>query len=764
MTIFILKHIFTSCHQYLETPMIMQLSKFKLLQEILYKTGDNQFYNAIKIALCTATVLLFFYSAENTDIVFYITLGILLSSSSDINGNFKDKVISLTCAALAMPIITITLNLLYSITPIFFIVFIFLVFFSSLISLYGQRATQFSFTLMLSICLSFIHISNPVDLFSNALYMFIGGAFYLLVSITFYLIMPSRYINIEMATCMNEVSAYLKTRAQLWDTNVDIDDLKEKRLATQVSIDDSFKKINEYLELNKMKTINSKSNRKIIIAISFLTEIIELALSTSFNNKQVILKLNENPQVLSSIKALTLNFTTIIEQLSATIRTHSTYTFQSSLSKQYTSLQLEIKKIENISADDQVYVDTIMQYLGKQVEMINGLERVYTDGISVNDPTLAEYADTEKSFAPNPYRFKTLFDNLNYKSIYFRYALRVTIALLVGLILGYWMDLQKEYWVLLTIVVIMRPGYGLTRSRAMQRIIGSIIGGLIGIVILYFIHDSIVLIILGIISMILAYWYTSSDYKIGVTFMTLFIIIISGTLQNGGAINVVYKLVDTFAGALIALLATSYLWPSWESNSIKANLIASISSTIDYINQVKNIYFMKDDETTEFKISRQNAFINIGNLMEAYQRLVQEPKNKQVNRSELYEIAVLNQTLVGAVASVGTFLRAHQGNENLKSYAGIVNNIISNLHTSLNYFGETTTENPNKTLTNTDNTPNTETNITQLKALENQKIAALGTTDSDQKTELEESQLVLDQLTWIVNLSEQIEKTAKNIK
>lgn len=735
----------------------MQANKFKLIHELLYKTGDNQFYNAIKIALCTATVLILFYSEQNTTLVFFMTLGIMLSSSSDINGNFKDKVVSLTLAAIAIPVITITLTLLYSQTALFLFTFAFLAFFSSIISLYGQRATQLSFTLILSICLSFIHVYNANDVFSNAFYMFLGGAFYLCVSVFFYLIMPSRYINIEMAESMAQVSQYLRLRAQLWDNDVDIEDLQNKRLALQVTIDDSFKKINEYLEVNKMKTINSKSNRKIIIAISFLNEIMELAISTSFNNKQVMLKLSENPQILKAIKELTLNFSTIIDQLAASIRAHATYKYQSSLSTQYSALAALVQNVEPENTDDEVYIASILQYLNKQVEKINGLERVYTDGISVNNPGLAAYQEAQKSFTSNHYRFKTLLDNINYKSIYFRYALRVTIALLVGFFLGNLIALKTEYWVLLTIAVIMRPGYGLTKSRATKRIIGSVIGGIIGILILYFIHNTAVLIILGIIAMVLGYWYSSSDYKIGVIFMSLFIIIISGTLKAGDEFSVIYKLIDTFAGAFIALLATSYLWPSWESDNIKTNLIASISSTITYIIQVKNIYFMKDEETDAFKTSRQNAFIDIGNLMEAYQRLVQEPKDRQQNRAALYQIAVLNQTLVGAVASVGTFLRAHQGNENLKSFEGVVNSIIANLQASLQDFGQTKAVLSSSTANATDN-------VMQLKTLASQKLATLGNTDINQKILVEESQLVLDQLTWIVSLSEQIEKTAKNIK
>lgn len=735
----------------------MQLKNIKALQNLLYKTDDNQFYNAIKITLCAAGAFILFYNEHNVATAFSVTLGVMLTSSSDINGSLRDKIIGLSLASVLIPTVFILLTLSYNHTAVFFAVFAILIFFSSLISLYGQRANKLSFTLLLGMCLTFIHISDTPDAFESGFYMFLGGVFYLCVSVIFYLIMPSRYINTEMSACMNLVSAYLKLRAQLWDDNAAIEELKDKRLSLQVSINTSFKNINDYLEATKMKTINSTSNRKIIMAVSFLTEIMELAISTSFNNKEVMLKLNQNPQILTLIRTLSNNFAEILEQLAISIKQHGTYTFQSNTTVQYEELEAKIKQLNQTDTDDLAYINGILFYLGKQVGKISGLERVYTDGLNTKKIIPLNTKVNDKPFTTNHYRFKTLLDNLNFKSTYFKYALRVTIAFLAGYILGNVIELKKEYWVMLTIVVIMRPGYGLTKDRAKQRVLGTVIGGIIGIFLIYFINDTVVLSVMAVIVMILSYWTTGNNYKIGVIFTTLMIVLIYKILKSGAEISVVYRIMNTLIGAFIALLATNYLWPSWESSSIKNNLIKSITSTIAYISEVKKIYFMKAAETDEFNTIRQDAYIEIGNLMASYQRLVQEPKDKQQNRSELYEIAVLNQTLVGAIASLGAFMRSHENQENAKPNESAIDTIIHNLNLSLSYFGQielgSLQKNQNTALDTTLTGNNTE----------DQKAAPIALSDQDQKVKTEESKLVLDQLTWMTNLSEQIEKAAKNI-
>lgn len=732
----------------------MPENRNKFVEEILYKISDDHFYNALKITLCAIVSFLFFYDKDGVAVAFGLTLGASLCSPIDSSNSLKDKIIGIGLAAILVPTSSIILTLLYDYTFLFYIVFALFVFFSALISLYGQRANQMSFTLLLGICLSFIHITNTTDALANGLYMFYGGMMYLTISIIFYLIRPSKYISLKLAICIRNVSDYLSLRSQYWGDNPDIDSIKEKQLALQVTINDSFIQINQYLDYNNFRLVNSKNNRKIILATSFLNEIIELAISTSFNNKDTIAELNKQPAIKKSIAEITQNFAANLKELSDSIRLITTYQPLNLLTDKLADLQDDIKKINDISMENKFYIDNIYDYLNKQIKKIKALERVCTEKIDTSDITL-NYEDVAKYFTPHQYRFKTIIENFNFKSTYFRYAIRTTIALIIGLTFGNFIALKKEYWVLLTIIVIIRPGYGLTKSRMHSRVFGTVIGGLMGIIILYFINETFILGILTASTMLCSYWFSSKDYRIGVTFTTLYIILIYGILKTGADISVLYRIVDTLTGATIAFLATTFLWPSWETDSVKKNLIASIKSTIDYINQFEIIYIQKLKDSFEVEAKRKNAFIAIGNLMASYQRLIQEPKNKQQNRTALYEIAVLNQTLVGAVASLGSFIRSHQENENFKSYGVIINTVIYNLDLSLGYFGD-----KSKYITHNEDA----IDIVNMQIEQSKQLSLLTETQDEERKKLEESQLMLKQLNWIVNLSEQIENTAKNIK
>lgn len=730
----------------------MQLSTNNTYKNLLFKFSEDSFYTALKIITASLISFLLFYHTFGVTVTMGMVLGISFCSPSDVSSNLKDKIIGLSITATIIPLISIILTLLYNHTFIFLIAFSFFVFFGTLISLYGQRTNQISFSLLLGICLCFIHITDATDAISNGLSMFCGGIIYLIVSVTFYLIRPTEYINLRLAIYIDNIAQYLALRSELWGDNPDIETIKNKQLNLQVTINDSSQKVNQYLEINKNKIINSSNNRKIVLANAFLNEIMELALSSTFSDKEIEEKMTKEPDLKPSIKNITKELANKLKNISDSLRLHTKYEPSSNISVEFKKIQDEVKSIEGLTESNQLYLNHIVDYLDNQIKKVLGLERILTEKITIDDLKV-DNADIAKYLKPSQYRFKTLIDNLNFKSTYFRYAFRLTIALLLGLIIGNMISLQKEYWVLLTIIVIMRPGYGLTKSRMNQRIIGTLIGGIAGIIIIFFVTNTTILAVLMVIAMLLGFWFTSSDYKIGVSFITLYIILMYGILKVGADIGVVYRISDTLIGALIALFASHYLWPSWETDSTKTFLRNSISSTKEYIIQFQNQYTQNISDVTQLQKARQDAFIAIGNLMASYQRLVQEPKNRQQNRAELYEIAVIDQTLVGAIASLGDFLRTHEDIEGFQMNSSLMNKAIDNLNSSLDFVNNSNAK--NSTVDQT--TPN-DPSLTQ--PVQNQSDGTL----NDQDSATMESKLINSQLDWIVNLSEQINKTAKTIQ
>ncbi|MCH5682915.1 FUSC family protein [Niabella sp. W65] len=78
-------------------------------------------------------------------------------------------------------------------------------------------------------------------------------------------------------------------------------------------------------------------------------------------------------------------------------------------------------------------------------------------------------------------------ENFSLKSNSFRHAIRVTLACILGYGVANLLELQYSYWVLLTIIVILKPTYSVTRQRNYQRLIGTFVGAVGGLALLYLI-------------------------------------------------------------------------------------------------------------------------------------------------------------------------------------------------------------------------------------------------------------------------------------
>src|SRR5690606_21360279 len=81
-----------------------------------------------------------------------------------------------------------------------------MLFFLSMISVYGHRANMISFSGLLAVCLSFGQLSSGIGVLEHAGLLFAGGVFYLLISVAFHFMRPNRYAELQLAECIRLTS------------------------------------------------------------------------------------------------------------------------------------------------------------------------------------------------------------------------------------------------------------------------------------------------------------------------------------------------------------------------------------------------------------------------------------------------------------------------------------------------------------------------------------------------------------------------------
>ncbi len=719
-----------------------------------FRSAD--FSKAVILSISISVPILVFVSLDLMPVGVALAMGCLLASPSDIQGSFRHKVIGVSLAALLAGLASMATG--YASVTIFVLVPILalLMFGISYFAVFGFRASLVAFSGLFAIVLSFANISSVLEIWERALLVSLGGFWYLGLSVLLHFINPKRPTEELLSETMELTARYLQIRAKLLSEKSRRKTLKKELFQLQGDLNDKHETLRDTLIRSRVSFGNSNYARKRLLIFIELVDILELAVANPVDYRQVDELFAENSEDLKRIKSLIESLAAQLEEIAAALEKSTNYTkeeiqdYLQKIESGFTSFKEDFEF--NPEFKQNFLLQNLFDYLDKQAQKINTIVRVLYN-LEKGERIFPKRGEVLKFITPQDYDPKMLLENFNFNSVIFRHSLRLAIVVLIGFSIGAIFSLDNAYWILLTIVVIMRPNYGLTKERSRQRIIGTLIGAVIAIGIIFFIKNEVVYGILGLLSLTLAFSLIQKNYRTAAVFITLSIIFIYALLQPNVYNVIQFRVIDTIVGAGLAAFGNYVLWPAWEVKNIKNIVFESLKANIAYLKEIDQFYHKKGKLPISYKLARKQAFLETGNLNTAFQRMTQEPKSQQKDLERTYKIVSLNQTFLGALASLGTFIRNHETTSASVNFEILVAHIISNL------------ENTEKLLQNSKHLmpPDKEKTRQAGEALDKTLDMLLKTEKKDFQNEtvqlkLREAHLIRSQLKWLLEISEKIHK------
>ncbi|GAA5033029.1 membrane protein [Marivirga lumbricoides] len=697
-----------------------------------------------------------------------IAIGMFLTSSSDVPGSRKHKSIGILTATLISTLATIIITYaaanLYILIPVLGA----LVFGISYISVYGFRASLISFAGLLAIVLSFAHKQTGFEIIIHALFISLGGVWSLLLSVTFHPILQKRQIRNGLAECLSLTAEYIKVRGKLAMENQGHTQLKESLYDLQVNINTIHESLRELL-LNERQSFGfSNFKRKQLLIFIELIDILELSMANPANYEQISKIFKGKPHVVEPFIQLIFNLSDRLEKagdaLHKGIKLPEVSDFTKQINECRAGIQLYVQEVKLPEArEGALLLHNLLDYEEQQLQKLQSIERVFQD-LEDRQKVGLKSKEGKQFITQQDYDINILRENFNFKSPIFKHSARLTIAMLAGFSIGLIFSIQNAYWILLTIVVIMRPGYTLTKERSKHRLYGTLIGAGIAAVVVLITQNTYVYSGLSIISLLLALSFIQRNYRTSSVFVTTSIVFIYA-LINPDAFEVIqYRVVDTLTGAVIAMLSISFLWPAWEHTNIKSVMVQALRANRKYLAEINN-YYHKSESNTAYKLARKEAFLEMGNLNAAFQRMSQEPKSQQQQVGKIYEIVGLNHTFLAAIAALGTFILNNKRHEISKDVEIVIDTIDNNLRQAIQTL-------LNKEITEGIATERLEEAYEHLEEKFN-KLVAIRTKELDEeetrpihpdfRKNLQEARLISDQLKWLVTISGNLKKVVKEL-
>ncbi len=592
-----------------------------------------------------------------------LSLGALCVSVVDSPGPIVHRrnamMITTVLITLISLIVGITNNNIYFIGILLVICsFVFSMFF-----LYGLRAASIGTAAMLVMVLSIDDIRPWNEVLLYALLIFCGSIWYSLLSYLFYRIRPYRLVQQTLSESIHAVSNFLRAKAKFYHESINYDDNYAQLLQLQVLVHENQDAVREVLfKTREIVRESTPEGRFLLLVFVDMVDHFEQVMSTYYNYKQLHEQFDPSG-ILSHYESVILKIADQLDDIAFALKTGNTPSLPISLIADVAALKEEIIQLEKNNTEGKYNTLGIIALKNIEVNIENILSRVKTINGYFNKNEKKNLKprqiDLERFVTRQSIDLKQLSENFTFNSSVFRHSLRVAIVMLVGFVIAKTLNFSHSYWILLTILVISKPGFSLTKERNYQRLIGTIAGALIGIGILIYVKDKNTLFFILLICMIGCFSFQRKNYVISVLFMTPYILVLFDFLGMGGISVAQERVYDTLIGSGIALLGSYLLFPNWEHEKLKDTMMEMLKANMHYFEQVTFLYTEQVKDFTNYKVARKEVYVTTANLASLFQRMFSEPKSKQVLMKELHQFTALNHLLSSYIATLSLYYKEH---------------------------------------------------------------------------------------------------------
>jgi YccS/YhfK family integral membrane protein len=238
------------------------------------------------------------------------------------------------------------------------------------------------------------------------------------------------------------------------------------------------------------------------------------------------------------------------------------------------------------------------------------------------------------------------------RSFRFRHAMRLAVALLVGYGVLHLVHPRNGYWILLTTLLVCQPSYGATRLRLVQRVVGTVIGLVLGWVTLRLVPFGPWQVPLIVASGVAFFATRLRRYPTATASITLFVVLCFNQVGSGYDV-MLPRLLDTLIGTVIAALAMHLILPDWQGRRFDDVLAEMVRSDARYLARIIAQYASGRRDDLDYRIARRDAHNANATLSTVLTNMLREPGQHRRGTEMLLRFLAAAHTLLGQLSALG---------------------------------------------------------------------------------------------------------------
>lgn len=616
---------------------------FNLKQILIRWLYSEYFTDALRISLTIITPVIILFMLGDSARGLGIGVGALVISLTDIPGNRGEK-FKTACISIALftGVSLITSFSLSSFTSTG-ITIVVLTFLSSMLAIFGNRMALIG--LMCTALAIFILGLKPANPIQFSLNIFFGSTWYYLISIAQIYLFPYKSIKHAIYECLAGTASLLALRAKAYNENITLEDFENQNILLQLKLNARQEVMRTLLigDTQLMRKNSAKVKRLLNIArdvIDLYEQVSAIHQDYDLLQKQLkeinALELVHN-QILSLSKALeNYSIRFLSNEKSVTIPV-----LNSKFNEDYTKLKAKIEAAEFPEAK----------------RVFNNVESVATLIKHIDKPKEQEYLPNNQKIEYLDFLSKEeikagdILSQFSIHSPIFRFALRLSFLCFIAIIINYFVPAPHyTYWLLLTIIIVNRPSFGLTRKRNLERLKGTVYGLIISFALLKLNAPYWLQLVMAGFGLLGFFTFNRLKYPLSVLCITVMVIMGLNVYHGSPLLLIGDRLAFTLMGCLLSFLA-AYMFPIWESKRIRLLISESILANRDYLYSVIQL---KNGALNlhQTKLARKLSYLKFASLTEGLESLKKEPQSARIDMMRLAKVQALCYQINGHIAGL----------------------------------------------------------------------------------------------------------------
>lgn len=242
-------------------------------------------------------------------------------------------------------------------------------------------------------------------------------------------------------------------------------------------------------------------------------------------------------------------------------------------------------------------------------------------------------------FILHPRHLRSALSNLfSFDSHTARYATRTAIAAALATGIYKWWHIDHGYWLAFTVLIVLQPYFIATLRKGVDRIIGTVGGGLVGGLLIHLpagLHIQEIMLFISAVAMI---YFFRLKYRISAFFITLNLVMLFSVSQELNNELILIRAGATLGGALIAVVAGFLLLPNWDRKQLPGLMLQMLQRNWAYF----KFSFEPGNPSNGWTNSKRQAERSNSNAYDSFTRALEEPGGLRKAFSSYYEFIMHN--------------------------------------------------------------------------------------------------------------------------